>query len=143
MMTKQPDLIQGQGAHRRTERDYMGILLDTVTLEDWRDVVRNATAAAKAGDAGARAWLGAFLMGKAEHTAPSPLTVVVEQWSGNDPLVAKLAQPLITRAQYPHLDQQDAAKDHIRDLVAAELRDKLPVPEAPPALAWAGDPATA
>ncbi len=142
-MNKPRDLITGQGAHRRTEANYMNVLLETVTLEDWRAVVAMALAAAKAGDAGARAWLGAFLMGKAEHTAPSPLTVVVEQWSGNDPLVAKLAQPLITRAQYPHLDQQDAAKEHIRDLVAAELRDKLSVPEAPPALAWAGDPATA
>lgn len=142
-MNKPQDLIPGQGAHRRTEANYMNVLLETVTLEDWRAVVAMALAAAKAGDAGARAWLGAFLMGKAEHTAPSPLTVVVEQWSGNDPLVAKLAQPLITRAQYPHLDQQDAAKEHIRDLVAAELRDKLSVPEAPPALAWAGDPATA
>ena len=31
-------LIRGMGTHRRTEGDYMAALLDTVTLEDWRDV---------------------------------------------------------------------------------------------------------
>ena len=42
------ELIRGHAAHRRTEGDYMGVLLDAVTLEDWRDVVNNAKAMAKA-----------------------------------------------------------------------------------------------
>lgn len=33
--------------HRRTEGDYMSVLLDTVTLEDWRGVVAGALQAAK------------------------------------------------------------------------------------------------
>ncbi len=33
---KQPDYIKGTATHRRTEGDYMGVLLDTVTLDDWR-----------------------------------------------------------------------------------------------------------
>ncbi len=32
-------LIRGTCTHRRTERDYPSVLLDTVTLDDWRDVV--------------------------------------------------------------------------------------------------------
>jgi hypothetical protein len=34
----------------------MGVLLDAVPLEDWREVVGATVAAAKAGDAAARAW---------------------------------------------------------------------------------------
>lgn len=36
--TKQKNLITGKAAHRRTESDYMGVLLETVSLDDWRDV---------------------------------------------------------------------------------------------------------
>lgn len=39
-MTKQKlELLKGVGAHRRTESDYMGVMLDAVTLDDWRDVI--------------------------------------------------------------------------------------------------------
>jgi hypothetical protein len=54
---KQTELIQGRAAHRRTEGDYMAVLLETVTLDDWRGVVSTAKARAKAGDPQARAWL--------------------------------------------------------------------------------------
>ncbi|WP_345122074.1 hypothetical protein, partial [Quisquiliibacterium transsilvanicum] len=82
-----PELIRGNAAHRRTEGDYMGVLLGAVTLDDWRDVVNNAKAAAKTGDAQARAWLAQYLMGRPEGKAPTPLTVVVQQLNGADPLV--------------------------------------------------------
>ena len=72
-------LIRGQAAHRRTEGDYMGVLLDAVTLDDWREVVNNAKAMAKSGDPQARAWLTQYLMGKPAGSAPTPLTVVVQQ----------------------------------------------------------------
>jgi hypothetical protein len=35
----QETFIKGKTNHRRTEGDYMSVLLDTVTLDDWRDVV--------------------------------------------------------------------------------------------------------
>ena len=54
---KQQNLIKGTANHRRTEGDYMSTLLETVTLEDWEDIVSSALAAAKHGDAPARAWL--------------------------------------------------------------------------------------
>ena len=79
-------LIRGMGTHRRTEGDYMAALRDTVTLEDWRDVVAGALQLAKGGDAQARAWLAQYLMGKASASAPTALTVQVNQWSGKDPL---------------------------------------------------------
>lgn len=53
---KQAEYIKGTAVHRRTENDYMGVLLDTVSLEDWRDVVNGALQSAKEGDTQARAW---------------------------------------------------------------------------------------
>ena len=51
---KQTEYIQGHATHRRTEGDYMGVLLDAVTLDDWRGVVTGALQAAKGGDPQAR-----------------------------------------------------------------------------------------
>ena len=119
------ELIQGQAAHRRTEGDYMGVLLETVTLDDWRGVVSTAKAAAKAGDPQARAWLAQFLMGKPVGIAPTPMTVVVQQLNGTDPLVEKLAKPLIDRRNTPERSQYAINADNIRALVAAELRERF------------------
>jgi len=51
MARKKQSCIKGTFTHRRTETDYMGVLLDTVPLEDCREVVSATVAAAKAGDA--------------------------------------------------------------------------------------------
>lgn len=123
---KQPELIQGHAAHRRTEGDYMAALLDTVTIEDWRDVVSGALAAAKSGDPQARAWLAQYLMGRPEGKAPTPLNIVVQQLSGADPLVNRLARPLVDRVKYPSLQVGDDREQQICAAVAAELALKLP-----------------
>ena len=122
---KQQELIRGHAAHRRTEGDYMGVLLETVTLDDWRGVVSTAKAAAKAGDPQARAWLAQFLMGKPTGNAPTPLTVVVGQLQGTDALVERLAKPFIERQKYPGLHSRDGMEAEIKALVAAELRKKV------------------
>lgn len=118
-------LIRGHAAHRRTEADYMGVLLDAVTLDDWRTVVNNAKTLAQAGDARARAWLAQYLMGKAVGGAPTPLTVVVQQLNGADPVVARLAAPAIQRHKYPGLGGNDDFEEGIRALIAVELAHKV------------------
>ena len=129
MMTKRKQgLIRGTGVHRRTESDYMGVLLDTVSLDDWREVVAAALELAKQGDPAARAWLAQYLVGKPEAKAPTPLTVVVQQWSGTDPVVERLAKPLIDRAQFPILHRDEGLEETIRAAIAAELAEKLPAP---------------
>jgi hypothetical protein len=121
---RQPaELIRGHAVHRRTEGDYMSVLLEAVTLEDWRAVVNNAKTLAQAGDPQARSWLAQYLMGKAAGNAPTPLTVVVQQLNGADPLIEKLAQKVIHSTKFP--DTDGGFKDHIRALVAAELDGKL------------------
>jgi hypothetical protein len=49
MARRKQKLINGTFTHRRTEADYMGVLLDTVPIDDWRTVIQTAVAAAKAG----------------------------------------------------------------------------------------------
>ena len=120
---KQQEFIRGHAAHRRTEGDYMGVLLETVTLDDWRAVVSNARTLAQAGDAQARAWLAQYLMGKPAGSAPTPMTVVVQQLNGADPLIDKLAREAIHSSKYPDLER--GWKDGIKALVAAELTEKV------------------
>jgi hypothetical protein len=100
----------------------MGVLLDAVPLEDCRDIVSATLAAAKAGDASARAWLAQYLVGKPGATAPAPLTVVVQQLSGRDPLTERLAKRHIDRAKYPSFRENDDFDDAMRELIAGELR---------------------
>jgi hypothetical protein len=118
----------------------MGVLLDTVSLDDWRDVVAGTLQLAKQGDPQARAWLAQYLVGKPEAKAPTPLTVVVQQWSGTDPVAEKLARPLIDRGRFPSLHENDEWEDGIRAAIAAELAEKLPVPESDPGESAAGMP---
>src|SRR4029077_5185043 len=122
MARKKQSYIKGTFTHRRTEADYMGVLLDAVPLEEWREVVSATVAAAKAGDATARAWLAQIFVGKPAATAPAPLTVVVQQLSGRDPLAERLAKPHIDRAEYFPLHADDDFKDALKARVADELR---------------------
>ena len=122
---KQMEYIKGTAQHRRTESDYMGVLLDTVTLNDWRSVVNGALQAAKAGDPQARNWLAQYLVGRPEGKAPTPMNIVVQQLNCVDPVVEKLAKPAISRALYPSTHRNDELEAHIRALVAVELKGKV------------------
>jgi hypothetical protein len=103
----------------------MGVLLDAVTLDDWRGVVTGALQAAKGGDQQARNWLAQYLVGRPEGKAPTPLNIVVQQLNGADPLVERLAKPAIHQQSYPSMHKNDAYEAHIRALVAAELATKI------------------
>jgi hypothetical protein len=60
----------GPGRPRRAvERQYLAALSDAVSLDDWRDIVQAAVAAAKEGDGKARDWLTRYLVGE------NPLTL--------------------------------------------------------------------
>jgi hypothetical protein len=117
--------IKGSAKHRRTESDYMSTLLETVTLEDWQEVVASTLAAAKQGDAQARAWLAQYLVGKPVVKAPTPLTVVVQQLNGENPLVNRLAHSVINEYKYPELQKDNALETQIKALVASELAEKV------------------
>lgn len=128
MTKRKQSLIRGTGTHRRTEGDYMAVLLDSVSLDDWRDVVAQTLQLAKQGDPQARAWLAQYLVGRPEGKAPTPMTVVVNQWAGRDPVAERLAKPLIDRAKYPSLHSDEEWAESVQAAVAAELTQKLPPP---------------
>lgn len=123
--TNAEPMLRGTAAHRRTEGDYLRTLLDTVTLEAWRDVVDGALQAAKSGDAQARAWLAHYLVGKPTGQAPTPLTVIVQQLAGDDPLVARLAKPAIDRVTQPWSHEHDDVEASFKAQVAAELPARI------------------
>ncbi len=59
----------GPGRPRRAiERDYLAVLGDAVSIDDWREVVERAVVDAKAGDAKARDWLTKHLLGEKPPT---------------------------------------------------------------------------
>lgn len=117
--------VRGTAPHRRIEADYLRTLLDTVTPEDWREVVAATLAAAKQGDAQARAWLAHYLIGRPTTPAPSALTVLVQQLSGSDPVAERLAYPIIDRLRFPGMHSDDDLAENIRAVVADELARKI------------------
>lgn len=114
-------MLRGHAKHRRTQSDYMGALLDKMTLETWGDVIDATVTKAKEGDAQARAFLAHYLVGKPAHEAPEPLTVMAARISGDDALVAKLAAPAVRRAKYPFAVDDDALETTMQSAIAAEL----------------------
>lgn len=128
MTKRKQSFIRGAGTHRRTEGDYMAVLLDAVSLDDWRDVVAETLQLAKQGDPQARAWLAQYLVGRPEAKAPTPMTVVVNQWAGRDPVAERLAKPMIDRTRYPSIHGDDEWVEEVEAAVAAELAQKIPVP---------------
>lgn len=54
----------GPGRPRRAiEREYLAVISEAVSLEDWRAIVSHAVAVAKQGDDKARAWLAKYVIG--------------------------------------------------------------------------------
>lgn len=54
----------GPGRPRRAiEREYLAVISEAVTLDDWRAIVAHAVDVAKQGDDKARAWLAKYVIG--------------------------------------------------------------------------------
>ena len=90
------------------------------------DAYSHALLSAKQGDAQARAWLAQYLVGKKAGKAPTPLTVVVQQFNNHSPLVNKLAKPIIDQYKYPVLHTNEDWEARIKAVIATELTDKTP-----------------
>src|SRR5215471_16811881 len=121
--TEDQPLLRGHSKHRRTQSDYMAALLDRVTIDTWNEIIDATVAAAKSGDARARAWLAEYLVGKPQVEAPSPLAVIVQRIRGGDRLVNKLAYPVISRQRSS--DDEAEAEEAIKAQIAAELAKRV------------------
>ncbi|HET8899319.1 MAG TPA: hypothetical protein VFN09_11160 [Rhodanobacteraceae bacterium] len=122
--TETEPMLRGRAKHRRTQSDYMGALLDRVTLETWGDVIDATVAKAKDGDAQARAFLAAYLVGKPAHDAPAPLAVTAARINGDDALVDKLADKVVRR-QLLGGSSFDVARDDAVQSITAELPEHI------------------
>ncbi len=61
--------------------------------------------------------------------APTPLTVVVQQLNGDNPLINRLSKRVIDQHKYPILHEDDVWEDQIKAIIAAELAEKVPLIE--------------
>ncbi|TAM94155.1 MAG: hypothetical protein EPN40_12170 [Rhodanobacteraceae bacterium] len=118
-------MLRGHAPHRRTQADYMAALLDRVPLETWGEVIDVTIAKAKEGDAPARAWLAAYLVGKPTAEAQTPLAVTAARLRGEDPLVQAVAVTAISRQRFPLAHLDDDGDDDIRNAIAAELPEHI------------------
>jgi hypothetical protein len=116
-------MLHGRAPHRRTQHDDMAALLDRVPLEIWGEVIDATVAKAKEGDAQARAFLAAYLVGKPTTEAASPLTVTAARISGNDPLTHALAEPIADRQAEcsEWLREKGEREDAVQAMITAEL----------------------
>ena len=96
----------GPGRPRRTvEHDYLAVLGDTVSLEDWRKVVERAVADAKSGDARARDWVTKHLIG---NDPPQLVELAARERRGTtvDDLVDNLADQQQSDAEWAEKTQR-------------------------------------
>lgn len=122
---KRTQLLPGQATHVRTQESYMGVLLDTVSTDDWREVVQATVQAAKGGDPQARAWLGQYLIGRPESNAPTPVNVVVSQWQGANPVISKLAGSLANSDYAVAYEGRPDNRAQITQQIELEITEKL------------------
>ncbi len=79
----------GPGRPRRaTERAYLAAISEACPQDAWREIVARAVADAKTGDAKARDWLAAYLVGRPDAAAVTLHTLAVEETSETDPVAA-------------------------------------------------------
>jgi hypothetical protein len=77
----------GPGRPRRAaEREYLTVLAEACSLDDWRAIVATAVASARNGDPKARAWLASYLVGTPESVAPTLHALAVDEITGADPV---------------------------------------------------------
>jgi hypothetical protein len=118
-------LLPGHATHTRTQDAYMGALLDAVSLEDWREVVTGAVQLAKGGDPQARAWLGQYLVGRAEAKAPTAINVVVAQLQGRDAVINRLVADIAPSSYDIEFNRVPDTRAQIKEQLQLELSEKL------------------
>jgi hypothetical protein len=80
----------GPGRPRRAiEREYLAVLGDAVSIDDWHEVVQRAVVDAKAGDAKARDWLTKHLLGEKPPTLLGLAAKEARNYSSNEDVAAE------------------------------------------------------
>jgi len=71
---------------RAREEKYYEILINSVTFQDWAQIVRKAADQARRGDGMARKWLADYLVGQPEqdHNLDATLEILVKYYRPED-----------------------------------------------------------
>ena len=95
----------GPGRPRRAiEREYLAVLGEAVTLDDWRDVVARAVADAKNGDHQARVWLAKYVIGE-KSTLLDVAAAEADQRAPEADVIERAAERQFERQQDARLDR--------------------------------------
>lgn len=111
--------------HKRSQNDFLAVMVDAISAEDWRQVTKTALEAAKSGDNNARNWLSAYLIGRANSTAPTPLEVTVMAWSDKDPVAVELAEKQLKLHHNPFLREDEAFRESTIKKISAQIHQSL------------------
>lgn len=125
LLQEVPFPVAGRSGHKRSSDDYLERALDTVSLEDWSDIVSTAVAAAKEGDHASRVWLANYLIGKAETKAPSSLEVMTRRWRGESALANEIAAPYLMQLKLPFHALDEKVNQEVQRRVSTEIDKRL------------------
>jgi hypothetical protein len=94
----------GKGRPRRLiERDYLGVISDRISVDDWKEVVEAALQGAKQGEFRAIEWLSRHLLGATKDDTPlKSLAVIEERGFDTAKEISSLAN---ARYEYQHCDE--------------------------------------
>lgn len=113
----------GPGRPRRdVESRYMAALGDSVSLNDWREIVCRAVQDAKDGDSKSRDWLARFLLGSAP---PTLLSIAAEEQREADENDAH-EDEIDREATKQRLEQRREERQQELQAVTFGLLDRLP-----------------
>ena len=79
-----PDPTSVNPSDNHGPNDYLIALVDEMSSQDWRDILRTTINAAKNGDHHARNWLSIYLIGRPDRPAKTAMEVHVLQWNNTD-----------------------------------------------------------
>ncbi len=109
---------------RKTEYEYLAVIMAECDLDTWRGVVKGAVEAARNGDHKAREWLAGYLVGTPSTKATTPINIVVQQLNGDDPVVSRLAAPEIDKLSPLQIDFGGATPAQCA-AIYAKVRERL------------------
>lgn len=94
----------GRGRPRRLiERDYLAVISDRISLDDWKEVVEAALKASKQGEFRAIEWLSKHCLGSSKDETPLKSLAVIEE-RGFD-AAKEITSLANARYEYQHCDE--------------------------------------
>jgi hypothetical protein len=107
----------------RVEQTYLATMVNVVSADDWRAITERAVADARQGDAAARSWLSAYLLGVPQKVAPTNAEAVAAALFGHglDAVLVEMARHACRLQNEFGADRPPGFLDALREVVAGRL----------------------